>query len=142
MATSQPASIISAMWYVVSLAAKYWSSTVLCFSSLISELPPIAMTASLRFAIILLLCHRQCHDGLLRVQAILCLIENHRIRTVHHRAGHFNIAIRGERMHVDGVIFGKFHLFFIGDPMFVLVNDLRAFVGIFGRHHGSPRLGI
>ena len=51
MATSQPCSIISAMCTAVSLAAKYWLSTLICFSSIISELPPMAITANFLWAI-------------------------------------------------------------------------------------------
>jgi len=35
------------MCWQVSLAASYWLSTLMCFSSLISELPPMAITAIL-----------------------------------------------------------------------------------------------
>src|SRR5574341_2051666 len=120
---------MSAIWKQVSFAARYWSSTVLCFSSLISELPPIATTANLRFSAIVLP-HRQSHYRFLGVQAILGLIEDHRVWTIHHRAGDLDIAIGGKRMHIDGVILGKFHLLFVGDPVFVLINDLGTFIGI------------
>ena len=48
IATSQPSLIIEATCQHVSPAAMYWSRTVWCCLSLISELPPIATTAVAR----------------------------------------------------------------------------------------------
>ena len=48
IATSQPSLIIEATCQQVSPAAMYWSRTVWCCLSLISELPPIATTALFR----------------------------------------------------------------------------------------------
>ncbi len=47
MAISQPIATKSAMEAVVSRIASYWSATVWCCLSLISELPPMATTARL-----------------------------------------------------------------------------------------------
>ena len=45
MTTFQPSWIMATMCRHVSWAAMYWSATVWCCLSLISELPPIATTA-------------------------------------------------------------------------------------------------
>src|SRR5512133_4084720 len=130
------------MWKVVSLAAWYWSSTVWCALSRISELPPIATTASLFFAILspwLSIClgHRQRHDGFLSVQAILCFIEDDRVGTVHHFTGDLDIAVSRKRMHVDGILLGDLELGGIHDPVFIRILDLLAFRLITGSQQGS-----
>src|SRR5512140_1302154 len=104
----------------VALAASYWSSTDWCFESLMSELPPMAMTA-IFFVMWSLSCpglfHRQSHDGLLRVQAVLGLVEHDRFRPVHDLAGDLHVAVGGQRVHVDGVVLCQLHLAGIGDPV-------------------------
>ena len=44
MTTRYPSETRAAMWWLVSPAARYWSSTDMCLASLISEFPPMAMT--------------------------------------------------------------------------------------------------
>src|SRR5713226_5993674 len=104
--TFQPAAIISAMWCIDSAAAAYWSGTLRCWPSLISELPPTATTAvwltevpSSR--------HRQRHHGLLHVQAILGLVVYHRIGPVDHLVGNFQVAVSRQAVHIDTIVTGQ-----------------------------------
>src|ERR1039457_5603471 len=75
IAMRQPSLIMVTMWRQVSLAAMYWSRTDWWYLSLIRELPPIATTAMrLSMWVSLPLAHRQRHDRLLGVQAVLGLV--------------------------------------------------------------------
>src|SRR6184192_4275331 len=138
IATSQPSLIIPAMCQHVSPAAMYWSRTVWWNLSLISEFPPIATTASL-FA---MSAHGQGHDGLLAVQAVLGLVVDDGMRPVDDRVGHLHAPVRGQRMHVDGIRVGQLQPVLVGDPVLVLVDDGRAFLLVFRRQQGAPRLRV
>src|SRR5664280_2994628 len=106
----------------------YWSRTDSCILSLISELPPIAtmavrspMSVSPRqFSVSSSVQHllvtsasprqvsssgqREHHHGLLAVQAVLGLVEDHGVRAVDDRIRHFGAAVGGQRVYVDGVL--------------------------------------
>src|SRR5664280_2680931 len=116
----------------------YWSRTDSCILSLISELPPIAtmavrspMSVSPRQFSVSSSVQRERHHGLLAVQAVLGLVEDHGVRAVDDRIRHFDAAVGGQRVHVDGVLVRHRHPPLVCDPVRVLVNDRRplALVG-------------
>src|SRR5215468_1089989 len=48
-------------------------------------------------------------DALLRMQAVLRLVEHHRLRSIDYFGGHFLAAMGRQAMHEDGVRLGLFH---------------------------------
>ena len=108
MTTSQPPSIIEAMCAQVSLAAMYWSRTFWCITSLISELPPIATSASF-LATVPTSAHRQGHHGFLGVKAVLCFVVHRGLGAVNDLVGNLNPAVGRQRVHEDGAFVGHGH---------------------------------
>src|SRR5664280_3421053 len=126
----------------------YWSRTDSCILSLISELPPIAtmavrspMSVSPRQFSVSSSVQRERHHGLLAVQAVLGLVEDHGVRAVDDRIRHFGSAVGGKRVYVDGVLMRHRHPL-VGDPVRVLVNDRRPLALVGGGEHGAPALGV
>src|ERR1019366_10246608 len=49
---------------------------------------------------------QQNHDGFLNMQAIFCLVEDHRTRRIDHRRRHFVTAMRRKAVHEERVLGG------------------------------------
>src|SRR5207248_320270 len=94
--TFQPSLIMVAMCRQVSCAAAYWSGTVSCPASLISELPPIATTATRPFIVAFLSAHGQGHHGLLAVQPVLRLVVDRRVGAVDDAVRHLHPPVGGQ----------------------------------------------
>ena len=69
-------------------------------------------SAALFEALIVIDCHpveAPGEDALLRVQAVLGLVEHHRLRAVDHLVGHLLAAVGGQAVHEDRVGLGLGH---------------------------------
>ena len=75
----------------------------------------------------------------LRVEAILGLIEDHRLRTVEHLVGDFGVAVRGEAVHEDGFGLRVVHEGFVD---LVGLEDGGAPGGFVLEAHGGPDVGV
>src|ERR1051326_7693755 len=105
--TFQPSLIIARMWREGSCAARYWSITVSCLASLISELPPIATTPPLPGIPLSFSAPGQAHNGLLAVQPVLGLVVHDRPRAVDDLVGHLDPAVGRQRVHEHSVVAGQ-----------------------------------
>src|SRR5512142_524219 len=114
MMTFQPCAIMSAMCLQVTSTAPSCDATSSCCLSRIKALPPTATTAVL--VIIVSSVHREGHDGLLGVQPVLGFVVHHRLRAVHDGIGDLDVAVGGQRMHVDRIRLGEPHAALVGDP--------------------------
>src|SRR5512142_1516067 len=126
MTTFQPSLIMLRMCSVVWWAAWYWSATVWCLASGISELPPIATTATRLFIAAVSSAHGQGHHGLLAVQPVLGLVVDGRPRAVDDAVRHLDAAVGGQRMHEHRVLARQGHAPVVGDPRRVLGDQACA----------------
>src|SRR3990170_3145975 len=149
MATCQPSRMAEAMCTLVSPRAAIWSGTVWWRASLISELPPIATTRVLSPIVRSPWGaapgpsgHREGHDRLLDVEAILRLVVDDRLRTVDDRIGDLDVPVGRQRVHVDRVRAGQRHAALVGDPVGVARRDRRSLRVVLGHEQGTPALGV
>ena len=88
------------------------------------------------------LSHGEGHDGFLYVQAVFRFVINHGVRAVDDFICDFDVAVSGERVHVDGIFFGQLHAALVGDPAGILLDDLGALFFIRGVNHRAPGFGV
>ena len=81
--------------------------------------------------------HQQ--ERLLRMHAVLRLIEDDRLRAVEHRIGDLGVAVRGEAMHEDGVLLRVRHQLLVD---LVGLEDRRALGGLMLKAHAGADVGV
>lgn len=74
------------------------------------------------------------------MQAVLGFIEHHRMRTIDHAIGYFDVAVGWQGVHIDRIVFRQGDLLLVGDPVFVFLCNLGDFCGIFGGDQGPQDL--
>jgi hypothetical protein len=81
--------------------------------------------SNVKHYLLIVLTHGQRHHRLLRVEAVFRLVVDNRVGAVDDAVGDFDIAVRGQAVHVERVGFGQGHAPLVGDPVGVLAADLR-----------------
>ena len=76
------------------------------------------------------------------MQAIFGFVVHHRVRSVNHLIGDFDVAVCRERVHVNRVRLGEFHPAFVRNPRRILADDFRAFFFVRRVHHRAPGFGV